>query len=186
MFRHRSNDSNKPSMASSASSDVSGAVGLFRTKRDYAQIYFDSAATLLLLTSLMKLLSVIAHPRILLAPDPLLRIKLVWLMLIEAVIEIAVAAFLVSSADRRLRLLAVFWLGAVFCGYHVSLAILEPHAYCPCLGTLYGKFGVSARSADTAAKFLAAWFFLGPIALWLWTHLGPRRSGIQAMTMPPV
>lgn len=139
-----------------------------------------SAAILLFATSLMKLLSIGSGPRLLLAPDPLLRIRLSWLMLGESALEVAVAGLLVSKADRGLRLLAAFWLGALFCGYHLALAIFDPHAYCPCLGTLYGRLGIKPITADRVAKLLSLYFLTGPLFMWFWKPIGRLTRWVRA------
>jgi len=146
----------------------------------WAEGFLLSAAVLLFVTSVMKLLSIGSGPRLLLAPDPLLRIRLSWLMLEESALEVAVAVFLVSKADRGLRLLAAFWLGALFCGYHLALAILDPHAYCPCLGTLYGRLGIKPITADRVAKLLSLYFLAGPLFMWSWKPIGRLTRWVRA------
>jgi hypothetical protein len=111
-------------------------------------------------------LSLAGGPGILYAADPVIGLPYQWTLPGEAVLELAIAALLVFRAGRAFRLLAVFTLGFAFCGYHLALAMLDPGALCPCLGTLYGRLGIRPATSDMIARVLAAYFLLGPPMFW--------------------
>jgi len=129
--------------------------------------FLRTSIVALAVTGLLKALSVVAGGGILFAPDPVLGIPFRWLMLGGAVTELAIAGLLSMKVSYTWKLLVIFWLGACFCMYHLVLLIMDPAALCPCLGTLYGKFGVSPSSAEAGASFLASYFLLGPLVLGL-------------------
>lgn len=138
-------------------------------------VYLKGVAGILLATSSLKLLSVASGAGVLSATDPLIGLPLGWLTAFEAALEVVACIVLVSRIGSALRLLVVFWLGALFCTYHALLAVLDPGAHCPCLGTLYGRLGIKPATADAVAKLLAAWFFLGPLLIWVRQWLYARR-----------
>jgi hypothetical protein len=132
----------------------------------WGECFLRVAAGILLLTALVKLAGVAAGQGIMMATDPVVGLPNRWTMITSAVVDLGAAGFFVSRKDHSRRLLACFWLGAGFCCYHLALAIIEPGALCPCLGTLYGRLGLRPETADATAKVLAAYFFLGPVVLW--------------------
>ena len=140
------------------------------------------AASVLLLSSLAKLLSLAVNSPILAVPDPVIGLAYRWTLLGESVFELVVAAVLVSRLSADCRVLLVFWLGTFFCIYQLALAVIEPGALCPCLGTIYGKLGVPQRWVDVTARVLAAAFAMGPVAIWgleRFRASGLRRGGSE-------
>lgn len=142
----------------------------------FVAIYLRTLVWVLCISAIAKLLSVAGGVAVLRAPDPLVGLQLRWLMLVEAAVELAAARVLASQVDWRIRLLVVFWLGALFCSYHLFLSILDPSAYCPCLGTLYGRLGIRPATADALAKIVAALFFVGPLMIWVSRRYAANRN----------
>jgi hypothetical protein len=124
------------------------------------------SAALLLITGLAKLLSVVAGEKILLADDPILSLPYRWTMLAGAILDLVAAGLLASWMSHSRKLFMLFLLGFAFCSYHAAATILQPGSYCPCLGTLYGRLGLKASTANVIAQIMAGFFLLGPAVVW--------------------
>jgi hypothetical protein len=133
------------------------------------------AAGLLLVTGSAKLLSMAAGQKILLVDDPILGLPYRWTMLAGAILDLAAAGLLVSWMSHSRKLFILFLLGFAFSSYHAAVAILQPGSYCPCLGTLYGRLGLKASTANVIAQIMAGFFLLGPLVVW-GTQWARRRS----------
>jgi hypothetical protein len=152
----------------------------------WVENYLKIAAGVLFLASVMRIWSLATGPQVLLTKDPLIGLELRWLMLGESALEVVAAASLISRVSATARLLAVLWLGTIFGGYHVALAIVEPGAFCPCLGTLYGRFGISPGMADMAAKITTLFFLVGSAVLLTARRLRWHTDGLVESKKLPV
>ena len=125
------------------------------------------AAILLGLTAALKLLSLASPSKILALADPVFGVPYRWTILCGGLGELAIAVLLTCRLSEPLRLFALAWVGACFCGYHFALAVLDPAAPCPCLGTLTTQFGLSPSTAYLAALALGLFFLCAPVAVWV-------------------
>ncbi|HEV2395227.1 MAG TPA: MauE/DoxX family redox-associated membrane protein [Verrucomicrobiae bacterium] len=140
--------------------------------------YFKSVIFLLVVSGLGKLLSLAGHAKILDAADPVLGLAYRWIMLGSGVAELVLAALIASRFGRQFRTIVVFWIGLAFCSYHGMLALLDPAAPCPCLGTISAQFGLTPKIAGRLALSLAGYFLVGPLAIWAVSRL--RKPGEPA------
>jgi hypothetical protein len=128
--------------------------------------FFKFSAAALLLTALAKLYSAGGSAGILKIQDELLHIGYRPLMVSAAVLEIAVAVFLLRSRSALRRSVAVLWLSANFIAYHIGDYWLGVHL-CPCLGQLADRLPLPPRMADILLQVLAFYLFAGSVgALW--------------------
>lgn len=125
--------------------------------------YFRVTAAILVATSAIKLISVAGGAMLLTATEPISGMQFRWLLLGESVVELIIATMLVSRLAYVLRFVLVFWLGVIFCSYHLVVAIVEPTAFCPCLGTLFGRLGVKQATVDKITLLLAIYFLISPV-----------------------
>jgi hypothetical protein len=147
--------------------------------RRFSEISLRLSAAVLFAVALIKLLTVGGGSPVLQTEDPLVGVRLGLLLPVESGVEFLVAWCLVSSLDPFYRSLVVVWIGALFCVYHLALALLDPGASCPCLGTLYGNLGIRPATADKIAKVIAAWLFLWPLFAWATGALAESRQCAQ-------
>lgn len=131
-------------------------------------------------TGLLKLLSLASHQRILDANDPVFGVPNFIVLFAAGFLDLTFAVFLLLWRNLRVRLLLLFWLGVGFCLYHIGLLILNPDAPCPCLGTLYGRMGLTTKEANTIAQWLAAWCALAPAILWIFVKLQISLAQIKS------
>lgn len=99
-------------------------------------LFYKSAAALLLVTALAKLYSAGGSARLLQAQDQLLHLGYRPVMILAALIEVAVAAFLLRNRSGLRRSLLLLWLSSNFIAYRLGNYLLGIHS-CSCLGALY-------------------------------------------------
>jgi hypothetical protein len=135
-----------------------------------ARWFLCSAAVVLLVTAISKLISSFGHGAILHTNDPLAGLQFQDLFRIVGGIEVAVA--LACIFCRRLwfsgSLLA--WLAACFLGYRIALILLHYNRPCSCMGNLTDALHISPQTADTAMKIILAYLLIGSYTalFWLW------------------
>lgn len=144
--------------------DHRGGIGRF---------FLSSIAMLLLVTGLLKLYSAGGAARILDQPDPLLLLSVRNVLVGSALLEVAVAVYLLVATHARHSLFLVLWLGISFLLYHLLLIIIEPGNPCPCLGSVAQL--LSPAAATWIPRFIIAYMIIGSAWLLL-TRLGLQRS----------
>jgi hypothetical protein len=104
----------------------------------------------LIITALLKLISIAGHASVLEQPDPLLPfLSNRQLLAIVAIMEIGVASFLAfSRSDSWRKTLAVAWLMTLFLVYRTGHWVLGVPGSCSCLGNAADWLGVPARTLD--------------------------------------
>ena len=150
--------------------------------------FFRSAAALLVVTALAKLYSAGGSARILRIRDALLHIGYRPLMLLAALLEIAIAVFLLRSRSELKWSLVLLWLSANFIIYHFGNYLIGVHL-CPCLGQLADRLPLPRGLTDVALQVLLLyWLLVGVQSVWrLWgrerwgrlTGSGHRAPGVS-------
>jgi hypothetical protein len=51
-----------------------------------------------------------------------------------AILEGLIAWYVLVSNDYQRKEIILLWISGIFCGYHITLFVLNPAAPCPCLG----------------------------------------------------
>jgi len=151
--------------------------------------FYKSATILLFLTALAKLYSAGGNARLLHIQDQLLHLGYRPVMILVALIEITVAAFLLMSRSDLKRSLALLWLSSNFLAYRLGNYFLGIHT-CPCLGRLADRLPLPHGSAHIILLVLVLWWFAGSLGsfwrLWAserWGRLALAiRSGLRKPT----
>lgn len=135
-----------------------------------------SAALILLLTGLAKVLSTLGISRMLDVADPVFGLKFRHLFMVAGLLELG-AAFLILLTDlrHRLELLLIAWLSTNFVIYRAGLWLMDWHQPCNCLGTLTDALRISPTMADHIMKRLLAYLVLGSYGL-LWHGRSDRDA----------
>lgn len=121
--------------------------------------FFKTAAVTLILTALAKLYSSTGAAKVLMVQDQLLHLGYRPLLIAVAVIEIAVALFLLKSRHETRRALALLWLSGNFLFYHFGNTLIGVRL-CPCLGRLTDRLPLPPGLADVLLQFLVIFWFL--------------------------
>jgi hypothetical protein len=144
-------------------------------QRAAEKFFVHSVAAILLLTALAKVFSAGGSARILSLNDPLLMIPTRSVLLLAAVVELGVAAFLLRAGRTEGNCLLVLWLGTVFIAYRLFLAWLAPGQPCPCLGTVADNLPLRPQTVDLLLRLAIAYLFLGSALLLGATRLDRAR-----------
>jgi hypothetical protein len=107
-----------------------------------AELFYRSAAFLLLLTAAAKLYSATGNARMLSMSDAFLPVNNRLLMVAVAAAEVVVAACLLRRSQALMPARALFWLSGNFALYRIGISAMGIK-YCPCLGTLGQKLPVT-------------------------------------------
>jgi hypothetical protein len=131
--------------------------------------YLKSAAFLLILTGVGKLVMAFGAAPVLDKPSPLLSFVSNRQLLLFAIgLEIAVAV-LVLVLSRHVKapfaLASVAWLATVFLAYRAILAISGFQGYCDCLGSLGDALYLSPKAANWIAWGVLLYLLVGSYGL---------------------
>jgi hypothetical protein len=134
-------------------------------------IFIYSAAGILLLASMAKLISSFGNGEILIEPDPILIIPFKWMLRIVGGLELIVS-FVCFLPNRRTFLQAglVAFLSTNFIIYRMGLTLVGYHKPCGCLGGLTQAIHMSPEISNLFMEALSIYLLLGSysILFWLW------------------
>lgn len=135
--------------------------------------FFKSAAVLLLLTALAKLYSSGGTAKILQVQDQLVHLGYQPVLVLAALVEIAVAVFLLKSRNDLRRSLVLLWLSSNFIAYRLGNYLLGMHT-CPCLCQLADRLPLPRGLVDIFLLVLVLWWFAGSLGSF-WRLWGSER-----------
>ena len=137
------------------------------------RLFIQSAAAVLLLTAVAKLVSTGSSSKILSGPDPvfgILNIDIRTVILSAELIEIIVAWICFRGHRLTVQVASVFWLSLTFVLYRVTMSLTDYDKPCACLGTITDALGIAPDAADYGMKLALAYLVIGSGAAkwWLW------------------
>ncbi len=140
------------------------------------RIFLYSAAVMLLVTAMAKLISSFGSDRFVERHDPLFQISYRNLFWIVGTLEVGVSLYCFFGKQLVLRTGLVAWLATCFLIYHICMPRVGYHKPCPCLGNLTGAIRVSPQMAEAAMSIILSYLLVGSYAtlFWLWRQ---RRKG---------
>ena len=130
-----------------------------------------SAAVVLIITALLKIVSLQTGVRFFLLKDSVFPfITNGQIMASSAILELCVAIILIRKLDRVFQFTALLGLASIFLFYRLGLAWIAPNEPCPCYGRATDWLHISTQTADTAMKIILAYLLIGSYAtlFWLW------------------
>lgn len=120
-----------------------------------------SAATLLWVTALAKLISATGSARILRESDPVLILPLGVILGLVGFLELFVGGLCFYSKKSFLWAGVLVWMSTNFIAYRVALHLAGGRRQCKCLGTITDALHISASTSDLVAKLILAYLFVG-------------------------
>jgi hypothetical protein len=139
-----------------------------------AKHFLKISAVVLLATAAAKIFSVFGEARLLAMQDALLNIGYRPLMVVAALLEVAVASYLLGSRNDLRRAIALVWLSGNFMAYHIG-SYLTGVQLCPCLGRLGDKLPVPRGFSESLLQTLVLFWFAGGLYI-IWREMGARQS----------
>lgn len=136
----------------------------------YIRWFRYSAAALLLITGLAKIISGAGNARILNSPEPLLSVPFRYLFWVVGGIELVVAGNCFFNKKVTVVMMLVAWLTTNFLFYRLGLLWIGYEKPCACLGSMTSAIGISPNVADNVMKVILGYLFIGSYAalIWLW------------------
>ena len=130
----------------------------------YTVWFLRTAALLLLVTGVAKLLSGFGGARILAMQDPIIGVSFRKLLPLVGLFEMA-AAFACFSprVQPRFKLAVVAWMATNFLVYRIGLWCVGWHHPCGCMGSLAGVLHLSDPAADRIMKGVLAYLLVGSL-----------------------
>ncbi len=133
--------------------------------RRWAGLFIISAAILLLITGMAKIISALGKSEVLGKPDPILGMHYNYLLLSVGLIELGVAVFCLTTASQKMALGFVAVLSINFLSYRVGLWLIHWRGYCPCMGTLPQAIHLSREQADLFGQIIFIYLISGSFFL---------------------
>ncbi|NCD09971.1 MAG: hypothetical protein EOL98_11200 [Negativicutes bacterium] len=131
-----------------------------------ARFFLSTAAAILIITGLIKVLSLFGSAGMLAVRDPVFGISFGILMPLVGVTEIAVGTLVLFCRNGLVASGLILWISIEFVAYRFFSAELRPGGYCPCLGSLGEFLGLSQAQATHAALLICIiLLILGLLAL---------------------
>ena len=131
-----------------------------------ARFFLSTAASILIITGLIKVLSLFGSAGMLAVKDPVFGISFGILMPLVGVTEIAVGSLVLFCRNGLVASVRILWMSIEFVAYRFFSAELRPGSYCPCLGSLGEFLGLSQAQATHAALLICIiLLILGLLAL---------------------
>lgn len=146
-------------------------------KLRHANAFCNSVAIILVITALAKFYSLVAYHSYLLGLDPLLEIRSDVALGITGLVEICVAAFLVSSRPLLSKLQSILWLSLLFVLYRFGLFSIGYNHPCPCLGGPNSWVLLKFISWDLLMKVVVAYMLVLSIAFMIFAYDVSEPSG---------
>lgn len=144
------------------------------SKRFQEQFVY-SAAVILFVTAVMKLLSTQIATTQLKHQDPLLFVSNRQIFYLAGGVELLLSAYLLIGQRTVLKLVLIAWLGTNLLVYHVALYWMGAPNACSCLGSFSTQFSISPRALDHALLAMLVWLLAGSY-LFLALHWRERRK----------
>ena len=144
------------------------------------RFFLSSAAGLLAITALAKIISGFGHARILDHNDPILDVSYRTLFFGVGAAELATALICFCSRQIWLRAGLLAWLATGFLVYRLGLlwgGYLQP---CKCLGSLTEALHLPPETADAAMKVVLGYLLAGSYATLIWAGWWQRRMPTTA------
>jgi hypothetical protein len=131
-----------------------------------ARFFLSTAAAILIITGLIKVLSLFGSAGMLAVRDPVFGISFGILMPLVGLTEIAVGTLVLFCRNGLVASGLILWISIEFVAYRFFSAELRPGSYCPCLGSLGEFLGLSQAQATHAALLICIiLLILGLLAL---------------------
>ena len=127
-----------------------------------------SGGAILAITGIAKVWSGLGNSKFLAVVDPIIGIKLGFLMLAVGAAEIVFALVCFFSKRQTLALGLVAWMSTNFVVYRLGLWWIDWHRPCSCLGNLTDAIHISPQTADNIMKVLLAYLLIGSYGLLAW------------------
>jgi hypothetical protein len=125
------------------------------------RFFIGSAAVILLLTGVAKIISALTGGDVLQTYDPVFGITYGHLLWLVGTIELIIGAVCFRGQRLRLQANLVLSLALAFLAYRIGMQWVDAPKFCSCLGTFTGILHIAPITADYAMKVVLAYLLVG-------------------------
>ncbi len=143
------------------------------------KLFTRSAAVILLITAIAKLISFSGSAKILDQTDPILVFSFRHIFLAVGLLEVVIATLCFLPLNKFLQVSLLAWLSTIFLTYRLSLYYLNYHRPCSCLGNLTDALGVPPFLAEFFLKCVVVYLLLGSYTSLAWLYAKNQRRRFQ-------
>lgn len=144
-------------------------IGRFGQVLRIPSLYFYSSGFLLLLTGLLKLISVQDDVAYLKEPDPLFYfLSIRQILTVSSVLEIGIGMLLFVTTNCWIKVFAAIWFSILVLTYRIGLYVIGYNGPCQCLGGAGQWLHLSRHTIDVIMKSILAYLLVGSLALALY------------------
>ncbi len=145
-----------------------------------SSVVLQCTAYILLVAGMAKFLAFRSPAHFLETSDPVLGIKVRTLMLVLAICELSLAAFLTLSNQTSLKLLLTAYCGANFLAYHGALIWMKAPQPCSCLGNFTEWVPLAPRAMSLVLLGCCLFMFTGATLLLVLRRNATASTGVDA------
>ena len=127
----------------------------------WSRLFILSVGVLLFVTGTAKIVSALGKTEVLVMPDPIFNIPYNYFLMSIGLIELIVAIFCLTSANKNLALVLVAVLSMNILAYRTGLRFIHWRGYCPCMGTLFQTIHLSRYQADFLMRSVVLYLTAG-------------------------
>jgi hypothetical protein len=144
---------------------------------DIREYFSVSVSLLLVFTALAKLVAILQHKKFLLLPDPVFSpIIILDSMIIAAIFELIVAAFVFYKRKSLSAMVACSWLTGVFFSYRMLERAFFAKRPCPCLGGILDWTGLSRDVMDWIPVIMLCYIGVGSLLFLIFANASTKHD----------
>lgn len=145
------------------------------------RFFLLSAGLLLLLTAAAKLISACGSALVLQLPDPILGIRIRFVLCIVGTAELGLALVCIFGKRTDVGTGCVAWLATMFGVYRLGLLWIGYNKPCPCFGNVTDALHLSPEVVDVAMKIVLGYLLIGSYTalIWLWIRGDGTGDSLQ-------
>lgn len=143
-------------------------------KNRFVPFFLYSAAIILCLTAMAKLVSAGGSARILSLPDPILGLPNRTVLIGVGAIELILAAVILFSKNSGIKPYLIAWFASNLVIYRLGLWWGNVAAPCSCLGTITDALPFSPKTIEWVMKFILAYLLAGSYGILIYKWFSGR------------
>lgn len=140
------------------------------------EVFVHSAGTILIATSIAKIVASTGGQNILITFDPITHLHFRDEFIAAGTIEMLIGSLCLFAERLVTNALLVAWLATSFLVYRFGLVWVGWHKPCSCLGNFTDALHIPPHTADTAMKIILAYLLIGSYATLFWLWRQRRRA----------
>lgn len=158
-------------------SEAKTPISFLDREESWSKSYILSVGVLLFVTGIAKIVSALGKTKVLVMPDPIFNIPYNDFLISIGLIELIIATFCLTSANRKSALVLVAVLSLNILAYRTGLWFIHWRGYCPCMGTIFQTIHLSRYQADFLMRSVVLYLTVGSLYFLVSSWWGCKACG---------